>query len=79
MSNFFAKLLSLVAVPILNWIYEKTVGWVVEYVRKKRIKDELAAKQKQIDEKAAAATVKTEAAKTPEEIKSAAENTINNY
>lgn len=77
--SFLAKLASLIAVPILDWLYKITLGWFKTYLEQKRIKDELAAKQKEIEVRDKAVTVKMEAAQTKEDIKSAAENSINNF
>lgn len=74
--NFLVKLLSLIAVPILDWVYSKTLGWYKDWAFERARKEELEAKIKEIELKAKAVTAQTVAAQTKEERERAAEKNI---
>lgn len=70
--SFLSQLVANLAVVALNWAYGKISSLLTRALEKKRVQEEIRAKNKQIREQ-------TESAQTKEERDAAAENDIRNF
>jgi hypothetical protein len=70
--NFLGKIAALLVAPILNWLYDKVVRSLKDYIARKKA-------EKAIKNKNEAIRAQTEGAQSKEDREAAAKNVIDNF